>query len=332
MGAQEQDPKERTSEYDRSFKRLFSHPAMVEELLRGFLCEEWTERLDFSTLERVNSSFVSDRLRERHSDLVWRLRLKEGEKGGFFLYVVLEFQSTPDHFMAVRLTSYVGLLLEATVREEKLKPGDLLPAVLSIVLYSGKRQWKGPQDLGSFFPPAPPGLQRRLPNLSYVLLDESRLDLSRPELASNRVALLFRIERCDLAEIPHLIARLRALSKDDDPGLWRAFTIWIGSVLRRTSRGGIITSEPDFAEEGSMLEENIRAWERKVRREGKREGKREGEVKALRDVLLSQMALRFGRLPRQVRDKIRDITSAPKLRKLAERLITADSLQDLRLG
>jgi hypothetical protein len=81
-----------------------------------------------------------------------------------------------------------------------------------------------------------------------------------------------------------------------------------------------------------MLEENIRAWERKVRSEGKREGKREGEVKALRDVLLSQMALRFGRLPHQVRDKIRDITSAPKLRKLAERLITADSLQDLRLG
>ena len=332
MGAQEQDPKQGTSEHDRSFKRLFSHPSMVEELLRGFLCEDWIARLDFSTLERVRNSFVSDRLRERHSDLIWRLRLKDGKEGGFFLYVMLEFQSTPDHFMAVRLTSYTSLLLEDIVREEKLKPGDLLPAVLSIVLYSGKRQWRGPQDLGSFFPPAPPGLQRRLPNLGYVLLDESRLDLSRPELASNRVALLFRIERCELAEVPDLIRRLRALSQDDDPGLWRAFRIWIGSVLRRTSRGGIMASEVDFAEEDSMLEENIRAWERKVRREGKLEGKREGEVKALRDVLLSQMSLRFGRIPRQVRAHIREITSPQKLRRLAERFATADSLQDLRLG
>lgn len=328
MGAQEQDPKEGISEHDRSFKRLFSHPAVVEELLRGFLREEWAERLDFSTLERASGSFVSDRLRERHADLIWRLRLKDGKKEGFFLYVLLEFQSTPDHFMAVRLTSYVGLLLEAIVHQEKLRPGDLLPAALSIVLYSGKRRWKGPQDLSSFFPPAPSGLQRRLPDLSYVLLDASRLDLSRPELASNRVALLLRIERCDLMEIPSLIGRLRALSKGEDPGLWRAFMIWIGSVLHRTSRGGIMTSEADFAEEESMLEENIRAWERKVRREGKREG----EVKALRDVLLSQMALRFGRLPRQVRDKIREITSPQELRKLAERFATADSLQDLRLG
>ena len=321
-------PKNGKAEHDRSYKRLFSHPTAVEELLRGFLREEWAARLDFSTLERVGGSFVADSLRERHNDLIWRLRLKDGEQGGFFLYVLLEFQSTPDHFMAVRLLSYVGLLFEAIVRQEKLKAGDLLPAVLSVVIYDGKRPWKGPQDLASFYPPAPPGLQRRLPGLSYVLLDESRLDLTRPELAANRVATLFQIERCeDPLEIPHLIRRLRALSKGEDPGLWRAFMIWIGSVLRRTFPGGIIASVADFAEEESMLEENMRAWERKVRREGKREG----EVKALHDVLLSQMTLRFGRIPRQVRDKVGEITSPPKLRKLAERLVTADSLLDMQI-
>ncbi|HEX4963281.1 MAG TPA: Rpn family recombination-promoting nuclease/putative transposase [Thermoanaerobaculia bacterium] len=330
MKTRDRTPRRRKTEHDRSYKRLFSHPAAVEELLRGFLREEWVERLDFSTLERVSGSFVSDKLRERHTDLIWRLRLTDGE-GGFFLYVLLELQSTPDPFMAVRLMSYAGLLFEAIVRQEKLKGGDLLPAVLSIVLYNGKRPWNGPRDLASFFPPAPPGLQRRLPDFSYVLLDESRLDLDRPELAGNRVATLFQIERCDLAEIPHLVRQLRTLTKGEDPGLWRTFLIWIGSVLRRTSRGSIIASAIDLAEEESMLEDNIRAWERKVRGEGKREGKREGEVKALRDVLLSQMALRFGRIPRQVRGKIREISSAPELRKLAERLITADSLQDLRI-
>ena len=55
---------------------------MVKELLRGFLHGDWLDRLDFSTLEKVVSSFVTDDLRERHSDVIWRLRLR-GERGGW---------------------------------------------------------------------------------------------------------------------------------------------------------------------------------------------------------------------------------------------------------
>ena len=43
-------------DHDHSYKLLFSHPRMVEDLLRGFVHEEWVERIDFSTLERVNGS------------------------------------------------------------------------------------------------------------------------------------------------------------------------------------------------------------------------------------------------------------------------------------
>src|SRR5437763_10299890 len=100
MNTHVRKPKNGKAEHDRSYKRLFSHPAAVEELLRGFLREEWVERLDFSTLERVSGSFVSDKLRERHTDLIWRLRLEDGEQGWFFVYALLEFQSTPDPFMA----------------------------------------------------------------------------------------------------------------------------------------------------------------------------------------------------------------------------------------
>jgi predicted transposase YdaD len=68
----------------------------VEGLLRGFLPEDWTVRLDFSTLEKVGNSFVSDDLRERHGDLIWRLRFNGAEGGWFYLYLLLEFQSTSD--------------------------------------------------------------------------------------------------------------------------------------------------------------------------------------------------------------------------------------------
>jgi len=53
------------AKHDSAYKLLFSHAQMVEDLLKGFVREEWVEKLDFSTLEKVNGSYVSDDLRQR---------------------------------------------------------------------------------------------------------------------------------------------------------------------------------------------------------------------------------------------------------------------------
>ena len=47
------------ADHDKSYKKLFSHPQMVEDLLRGFVNEQWVKQLDFATLEIVKDSFVS---------------------------------------------------------------------------------------------------------------------------------------------------------------------------------------------------------------------------------------------------------------------------------
>ena len=36
--------------HDSGYKQLFSFPAMVEDLLRGFVRERWVDDLDFGTL------------------------------------------------------------------------------------------------------------------------------------------------------------------------------------------------------------------------------------------------------------------------------------------
>ncbi len=59
------------ADHDHAYKLLFSHPEMVADLLRGFVHEDWVGDLDFSTLEKVDASFVGDDLRFRESDLVW---------------------------------------------------------------------------------------------------------------------------------------------------------------------------------------------------------------------------------------------------------------------
>jgi len=330
--------------HDRGYKRLFSHPTAVEELLRGFLREDWTARLDFSTLEIVGNSFVTADLRERHSDLVWRLRFRgEGEEGGgwFYLYLLLELQSTSDPFMAVRLLSYVGLLLEEIIRREKLKPGDRLPAVLPLVLHSGKRPWRAPRDLESLFVEVPPGLRQYLPRLRYLLLDAGRLDLDRPDLDENRIATLFRLEAAKSSEDFPLLTRELAghISREEDPELRRVLNDWWISLVRRTFPGVIISESLDLTE-APMLEETAQEWRRQSfkegRQEGRQEGLQEGREEGLRtgqiELLLQQMTLRFGRLPKAIRQRVEAISSLPELRALARKVILAESLQDLGLG
>ncbi len=321
------------SEHDHGYKRLFSHPRVVEELVRGFLREDWTERLDFSTLERVGNSFVSDDLRERHSDVIWRLRFRGETRDWFYLYLLLEFQSTSYHFMAVRLLSYVSLLLEDIIRKERLKAGDRLPAVLPLVIHNGKRPWRAPRALKSLFVPLPDPLRRRLPQLTYQVLAQGRLDLNRPELARNRTAAAFRIETCeDPTDMPRLARRLsRLLPQEEDPELRQTFNVWLIAFLRRNFPALRIPAIMDL-EEAPMFEETVREWESKLRKEGKKEGRQEGLIEGMRRVLLRQMSLRFGRLPQEVRSRVERIASIGELEKLTRKVLRAKTLQEMGLG
>jgi predicted transposase YdaD len=63
--------------HDASYKQLFSHPEVVRDLVRGFVPDQWLHSLDFSTLEKVPGSFITEDLRHRFSDVVWRVRVHD---------------------------------------------------------------------------------------------------------------------------------------------------------------------------------------------------------------------------------------------------------------
>jgi predicted transposase YdaD len=70
------------SHHDHSYKLLFSHPEMVRDLMLGFVREAWVTELDFATLERVNTSYISEDLRRREDDIIWRVRRNRPRCGG----------------------------------------------------------------------------------------------------------------------------------------------------------------------------------------------------------------------------------------------------------
>ena len=135
--------------HDQAYKALFSHPQAVQDLLREFVAErleggrEWVARLDFSTLEPLPTERIDPTLRGRANDLVWRVRFRDAAGGPEWLHVLLmlEFQSSVDWFMALRVQGYAVRLYENLWQGRRPGRGDRLPAVLAVVVYNGRVRW-----------------------------------------------------------------------------------------------------------------------------------------------------------------------------------------------
>ena len=160
--------------HDAACKLLFSFPAMVRDLLAGFFPREWVEELDLPTLERWPESTVSDDLLQRHRAWVWRVRCRDR---WLYVLVLLEFQSTVDHTMAVRILAYTALLYQDLLRTS----ADPLPPVLPVVLHHGRERWAAPEDVAGLAVPPGAFLAPYQPAQRYFLLDVGGYTGSLPE-------------------------------------------------------------------------------------------------------------------------------------------------------
>jgi putative YhgA-like transposase len=299
----------------------------VEDLIRGFVHEEWVAGLDFSSLEKVPFRFVADDLRSRESDVVWRIRW--GGDRWLYIYLLLEFQSTVDPFMAVRLLTYVGLLYQDLIRTGVVRPGDKLPPVLPLVLYNGDRRWRAAEDLAELVLDVPPGLEIYQPRLRYFLLDEGRIapeDLGLQNLA----AALFRLERSRTpAEVEQvLMALLDWLRETEQAELRRSFATWLVRVLLPARLPGVeIPKVMELQEVKSMLEERVKEWTQEWERNGFEKG-----LSSIRSVLLRQLEARFGPLPGGVQERLEAIDSMETLGELIARASQAPSLASMGLS
>ena len=245
---------------DAAYKRLFSRPRMVRDLLRGFAARDWSGALDFGSLTPLPASYVSRDLQQRHGDLVWRVRF--GGERWLYLLLLLEFQSGVDRAMAVRMLTYSGLLYQRLVAEGVLREGGALPPVLPVVIYNGRAPWTAPADVSELIAAGGPALARYQPSQQYFLLDEGRVDggsLPPGNLVSALIALETNRDRSRLSSLlGTLIELLRA---QDDEELTDAFTAWAAQVLLpRRMRGTASAPLPRLEEVRTMLAETVQEW------------------------------------------------------------------------
>ncbi|MCX4030290.1 Rpn family recombination-promoting nuclease/putative transposase [Endozoicomonas sp. SM1973] len=289
--------------HDHAYKQFFSHPDMVKDLLQGFVHEHWIVDIDFSTLERVNGSYIADDLRERANDLIWRVKFKNKEEW-LYLYLLLEFQSSIDRFMAVRLMTYVGLLYQDLIKSKQLPTPGKLPPVFPIVLYNGERRWKASTQLSDLIQSVPPDLAQWQPEQRYMLIEEHQFSDEELKPLKNLAAALFRLENSDNVEqLAQVIGSLvKWLKKPQQDSLRQAFVEWLkqGPLQKLSHHSEPLETLNDLHEVQQMLSKRVDQWVKQWKSEGYQEGVAKGEVNALRLVLQS----RFGDLPSWVDEKL----------------------------
>ncbi len=307
-------------QHANTYLLLFSHPYLVESLLRDFAPAKWACQLDFSSLEKVGSSYATDDLRSRHDDLIWKVRSRLDGRW-IYIYLLLEFQRQDEYFMAVRIMSYVGLLYQDLIRQQRLKRGAPLPLVLPIVLYNGHARWKSPTNVATLVPEVPVGLEVFRPSVEYLLLDEGAFPAQDLKALPGPAARLFRLEHAGPEDLLAEVKRLRqSLRGPEHQELRRAFVIAILAILRRRLQGIRLPETRELKEVETMLVEQAPTWTEMWKQQGLREGES--------TMLLRQLETRFGPLDKHTRERVAG-ADAERLLEWGERILRAESLADV---
>ncbi len=298
------------AEHDGSYHRLFSDPRLVEDLLRHFVPAELTETLDFSAMERVNTKFHSEGLQRRDGDIIYRI---PGHKqaGEIYLYLLLEFQSRPDHHMALRIMVYTGLLYQQLLAQGVKS----LPPVLPLVLYNGDQRWRKPLDLSTLIAlPDDSPLWPYQPQMRYYLIEQNQYPEGKGDSINGAI---FRLENVNNGK--DLLKGIDFLSQlVNDRTLRRILANWVFYVLAPYKGLELETAEiHGLTEVRTMLANSIKHWQEQVekelaekamekgRKEGIEKGRKEGIEKGMEEglrngqlsLLCSLLEKRFGPLP-----------------------------------
>ena len=262
--------------YDERYKTIFASPRMVEDLLRGFAARRWAGELDFTALRKLSADYVSDNRLRRHGDNVWQVRFRDGRA----LLLVLEFQSSNDQRMALRILVYTSLLYQELLRNKApgLDERGRLPLVLPVVLYNGEAPWRAPREVIDLIQPADEGLAPYRPSQRHLILDERNIRL-RDLPRCNLVTAVARLEQMrspgDIVRVVRILRR--RLRRAEDGELRRAFAAWVWETAKPfLPPGEALPPEMTLEKIEMTLAERAAEWSNQWVRQGLEKGIEQG--------------------------------------------------------
>ncbi|MEZ4527512.1 MAG: Rpn family recombination-promoting nuclease/putative transposase [Desulfobacterales bacterium] len=322
--------------HDRFFKELFSRPEVSRDFLISYLPGEVTELLDLTSPELTKDSFIDKELREHFSDLLCKMKLKNG--GAVYVYALLEHKSRPERLTSFQVLRYMVRIWERDIRiyrqkrKQMRKKGVILPffhlsPIIPAVIYHGAEKWDISPDFRDLFQ-THPALERFIPDFSHLLFDISHYDDQEIKgMVMLRVGLLLMkyIFRDDLAEnLPGILSLLRDLAgKRTGLEYLETVAIYLVKATGRLSETELVSAmEKSLPSGGELMETIADRW--------MKQGEIKGKISGLLTGIETGLELKFGQEGLGILPEIRCIKDVGLLTSIHRGLFTVNSLQELR--
>ena len=276
--------------HDKSYKDLYSKKEIAIDLFKSLVSQEWTEYLVPENLTLINKSYITADYEELESDIVYKANLNNRE---VYFYILLEFQSTVDYRMPLRLLFYMCEILREHAVNAKHKKYDKnikIPAVLPIVLYNGEQKWDVPREFRKMIYNEDL-FGSNILNFTYDVFDISNDEKFNKEnlISNNNVtsAIFLLDQKVDAEEflqrIKVIALYFNSLSKDEI----KAIKNWIkNTVVKQLADSAIKILEADKMEVELMVARNafiLDEMKEKAKSEGREEGLKEGREKGIKE-------------------------------------------------
>ena len=194
-------PKKLHTPHDAFFKLVLSNIEIAKDFFRANLPKTVLDEVDLTTLAIYNGSFVDKELNQSHVDILYTVNFN-GEQGYLFLHA--EQQSTPEKWMAFRMTRYAF-----SIMQQHLQQGhDTLPLVYGVIVYTGKAPYPYSTDIFDLF--AQKDLAKKILYQPFQLISVN--ECSKKTIQSQRLArIVLRLLGCK--DAPEIIPTLVELEK-----------------------------------------------------------------------------------------------------------------------
>ncbi|MEZ4228806.1 MAG: Rpn family recombination-promoting nuclease/putative transposase [Polyangiaceae bacterium] len=318
--------------HDALFRLTFSRRENALGLVRHWLPASVAAVLDWGTLSLESPSAIEPPLSALFSDLLFRVAFlgNEAAPEPLLIYVLIEHQSSADPRIAWRMQRYISSIQHQYLKET---PSAELPIVFPLLVSNARRPWPHPLDLHSVYSGLArlPELRPHVAQLEVVLDDlpsATPSQLVARDLTDMAVAALCLLRDARSlaaleASMQHWLPSLRAVSKqqhDDFKALFAYLLQATPPVQHHQLCATIISEAPD------MHPPIISAYDELIA-EGWVQGEAVGEAKGKAELLLKQLKLKFGPLPRGTEARL--LLVPERLDELAERLLSAQTLEEV---
>jgi predicted transposase/invertase (TIGR01784 family) len=316
--------------HDAYFKSLLGRRRLAVQFVRHYLPAEVTAQLDLRTLEQVKDSFVAESLREFFSDLIYRVRRRDGAE--VYVYLLLEHKSAPDKWAPLQLLGY-----EVKFWEQAKEAGaERLPLIIPVVLYHGRQRWNIAQNFQALVE----GAEREewlqfIPRFKYHLCDLSQIaDEEITGAAELQAGLLlmkyiFRDELLD-EQLEKIASRLQEVPEGQLREHLMPMATYVAATHRDVSPKQLESKlKAAFTRKrGKVMPTLLETWIEKGVQQGLELGVQQGRQEEALKFTLRLLARRFGELSGRLQARLRHL-SVVQLEELGLALLEFKTTADL---